>query len=667
MGENRLCLGCMENKGEALICPHCGYRENTPFSADYLAPGTILNERYLVGRMIRSNGEGATYIAFDKVISCKVFVREFMPTTLCRRSVSGAMIGSLPNKLPQYKALMAEFSELYKSMARKLRSVNHINRVIDVFFENNTSYAVSEYFDGMDFVEYLKQSTGDISWEQVKKLFAPLFTSLGIVHNAGIIHRGISPETLYVTSRGELKLIGFGTSSVRTKGTELEPELFDGYTAPEQYSPLNRQGTRTDVYGICAVIYRALTGCRPAGAEDRMINDDLCPPDNVNDEIPENVSEVIMRGMAVSGDERIGDITTLVTELFETDKEKDEDKGRTNVISTSEITKQLRENAKEAEIDIDEDTDDYKSSNYEAKHNNSSLDRIKIPLVIGVLLLAILMVIAVILLGFFAKRDAGKSNNNYSMYFSSAISDNIETVQNESRNETLESESGNVDKQMPQLVGKEYSKIKENGELNGITVSPVYEYSESHAKGIIFEQSVKEGEWINSKSPIKIKVSLGSSYIKVPDYTDKTHDEYLQELDALGIKYEEIPEVNYYYYTGYVTRTSIEPGEVINVKNGDVLVVYYANNDWSNNNNWNNNTAAETTTQQQWTTTQQPATEYTAPPVTDLPITDPPVTDAPITDPPITDPPYTDPPYTDPPVTDPPAPEPDINQNNENT
>ena len=322
MGENRLCLGCMENKGEALICPHCGYRENTPFSADYLAPGTILNERYLVGRMIRSNGEGATYIAFDKVISCKVFVREFMPTTLCRRSVSGAMIGSLPNKLPQYKALMAEFSELYKSMARKLRSVNHINRVIDVFFENNTSYAVSEYFDGMDFVEYLKQSTGDISWEQVKKLFAPLFTSLGIVHNAGIIHRGISPETLYVTSRGELKLIGFGTSSVRTKGTELEPELFDGYTAPEQYSPLNRQGTRTDVYGICAVIYRALTGCRPAGAEDRMINDDLCPPDNVNDEIPENVSEVIMRGMAVSGDERIGDITTLVTELFETDKEK---------------------------------------------------------------------------------------------------------------------------------------------------------------------------------------------------------------------------------------------------------------------------------------------------------------------------------------------------------
>ena len=188
MGENRLCLGCMENKGEALICPHCGYRENTPFSADYLAPGTILNERYLVGRMIRSNGEGATYIAFDKVISCKVFVREFMPTTLCRRSVSGAMIGSLPNKLPQYKALMAEFSELYKSMARKLRSVNHINRVIDVFFENNTSYAVSEYFDGMDFVEYLKQSTGDISWEQVKKLFAPLFTSLGIVHNAGIIH-----------------------------------------------------------------------------------------------------------------------------------------------------------------------------------------------------------------------------------------------------------------------------------------------------------------------------------------------------------------------------------------------------------------------------------------------------------------------------------------------
>ena len=92
------------------------------------------------------------------------------------------------------------------------------------------------------------------------KLFPPIFTTLSLIHNAGIIHRGICPENILITVKGEIKLIGFCISSMRTQNTELNAELYSGYAAPEQYNSLEWQGTWTDVYAISAVLYRMLTG-----------------------------------------------------------------------------------------------------------------------------------------------------------------------------------------------------------------------------------------------------------------------------------------------------------------------------------------------------------------------------------------------------------------------
>ena len=156
MSENKLCMGCMEYKGTSRVCPKCGYVENTPYLPAYIAPETILHERYLVGQLLSSNGQGATYIAYDTAVSCKVLLNEYMPDGLCVRVKGKPTISVNYNNLAQYKALMAEYTELNKSLAKMRSLSSHLTPTLDLFAENNTTYAVYEYIEGVKLVDYLK-------------------------------------------------------------------------------------------------------------------------------------------------------------------------------------------------------------------------------------------------------------------------------------------------------------------------------------------------------------------------------------------------------------------------------------------------------------------------------------------------------------------------------
>ena len=319
MSDLKLCFGCMEPlSSDETVCLHCGYDQHTTCLANYLKPGTVLHERFLVGKMLSANGEGVTYIGYDTSVDCKILIREYFPERLCSRMPNSAAISVNPEHLAQYKALMAEYTELNKALAR-LRNLSHLNPALDMFAENNTTYAVYEYLEGSTLLDYLKENAGELSWNTVRRIFPPLFTTLSLLHNAGVLHRGLSPETIFVTDKGEIKLTGFCISAVRTNDTELDAELFDGYAAPEQYFADRQQGTWTDVYGICAVLYRILTGCRATDAMSRQDYDILVPPNELNPKVPENVSEGIMKGLLLDGAARVRTITDLVTQLFDTE------------------------------------------------------------------------------------------------------------------------------------------------------------------------------------------------------------------------------------------------------------------------------------------------------------------------------------------------------------
>lgn len=588
MGEHKFCYNCMETyDAQRTVCPYCGYDEYTPHNAMYIAPGTILHDRYLVGVLVSYNGEGATYIGYDKVISCKVLIREYMPINLCTRVKDKPIISVNYNNLAKYKAFMAEYTELNKSLAR-LRSNTNINPALDMFAENNTTYTVFEYIEGVKLLDFLKENAGELSWDQITRIFPPLFTTIGILHNAGMIHRAISPETIYINDKGELRLSGFCISAVRTANAGLEYELFKGYAAPEQYSASSssRQGSWTDVYSVCALLYRMLTGCMPTDSLRRLQNDDLCEPYVLNGNIPRHVSRVIMDGMNLSGRNRIQTITELVTRLFEQPAEE-----RNPYFAEEQYADDYnggysqREELPPQNYDDDGyyDDADYDDGDYEENYRYekvNTVDRLKIPVIIGILLMAILMVIAVVFLNMFSKDDdtSGSSFPDRS----SSVADNIIDGTTEPSSEPATEASDSI---MFDLRGKYFENTKEKYK-EYFTLEPIYEYNDEYEKDQIFEQSIEPNAPFNKGDKITVKVSKGKTTAIIPEYDGYTISQYESQLKQAGISnYSLIEERSASSGTPntvtqlQVNGQRVSPGDTFNNAEGQNLIVYYLSKD----------------------------------------------------------------------------------------
>ncbi|MDE6539791.1 MAG: protein kinase, partial [Ruminococcus sp.] len=634
MGERKICYKCMKRYDNGLsICPSCAYAENTPSNPMYISPGTILHDRYLVGVLLEYNGEGATYIAHDTSTECTVFIREYMPVNLCTRMEGKPTIEVGYDSLAKYKAFMAEFTELNKSLAR-LRNNSNINPMLDMFTENNTTYAVFEYIDGVKMLDYLKDNAGELSWEQISKLFPPLFTTLGILHNAGIIHRAICPDTVYITNKGELKLTGFCVSAVRTADSGLEYELFKGYTAPEQYSSSinSRQGSWTDVYGVCALIYRSLTGCMPVDSMRRLKDDELCEPRMLSAKIPRHVSKVIMDGMNLSGCDRIQTITELVTKLFEQPAPKTVE----NTTVTQRITPEKRQSHQnrtpENNTKRQTKPEDYSNTDYEPdnSHNGDyryeTVDKLKVPVIIGILLIAILMIIAVFIINMITDTQTNRQQNSELRQQNTTSASN--NVVSGDTSET-EEETEVPDTLMPDLVGKFYETVSEKYK-DFFTLEPEYEYNNEYEMDMIFWQSIEPDEQIiGGRATVQVKVSKGRETAIIPAYEDMTIVDYQAKLKEAGISNYSIlatksdkvkPDV---VISLQVEGKEVKPGDTFSNKDGKKLIVYYYSESVSVDNSGllMNDTENEQPVSTSEKTTLPPTTVYIEP--------DPPKTTAP--------------------------------------
>ena len=575
MEKLKLCFGCMEtlSKNEK-VCHHCGYDNNSNYNKSYLPPGTVLHSnRYTIGKVLRYNGESALYIAYDNVTACKVQVREYMPINLCTREENSLNIKINDNCLVKYKSLMAEFGELNKSLV-KLRNVGNITPVLDLFDDNNSSYAVYEYTDGVRLIDYLKDNMGELSWEETSKLFPPLLTTLGLLHQAGIVHRAISPDTIYYTSRKELRLTDFCISSVRTKNAELVPELYKGYAAYEQYNLSGKQGTWTDVYGISAVLYKVLTGCMPTEATDRKKHDNLCSPTDINLDIPESVSDAIMQGLSIDIESRIPTITDLVTKLFENNDIKE------NFSSTIKIPRTLVTNDdKKTSNPMPTPSPEKDLSNEIVDETQGSLfDKIKFPLMIGVLLLAIILVLGIVFVNMFSNSDGLDTTNNSALHHNNGFKDdNVVEV-------TDTTTSASITYVMKNFIDKDVDDVLKDEEIKDkLKFDVQYAYNDDYDTGIVFDQSIKSGDKYSEGDTVTIKVSKGPKNIEIPDYKTGsmscyTKEEYIKILESKGIPYELISVVNRGYYSGYVIGIEPSAGEMLNVEKGEVLKVTYTDN-----------------------------------------------------------------------------------------
>lgn len=544
--ETSLCMGCMNDKTYDGPCKLCGYSDTTPCIPTYLAPKTFLSERYIVGKVISYNGEGAVYIGYDTAAGAKVTIKEFMPDTLCSRKKGETEITVDHSAAALYKTYMSEFIDLNRTLM-KLRGMSHVQTVLDVFCENNTAYVVFEYINGISLKTYLANSSGEISWEQAKELFSPFFTTLSLVHSAGIIHRGISPSTIFVTDKLELKLSGFAICAARTTGTEIPCEMFAGFAAPEQYTN-EINGTWTDVYGISAVLYRCLTGCTPTEAIARN-GTSLMEPMMINRNVPANISAVIMEGLDISPESRIRTITEFVDRLFTQPKPAEP--------APAEKAKLTRR---------------------EQKQRRERNKTIAVMVIAGLVVAAFIVVFVMTLNGAFSGRGQGAESTAEATV--QATAETVETSAPEDTSAaTSQQEPTSVADtiRMPDFSGRSYDYETERYGST-FTFVPTYEYSDTYASGLMYDQSIDPGKEVTAGVTVAVKVSKGPSRVPLPDYTGQSPDKYIAELSKLNIKYSVETERSNEAEDGYVFKCSVEIGDLVDVENGQEVIVYCAEN-----------------------------------------------------------------------------------------
>lgn len=580
--ETNLCMSCMGELNDHGTCPLCGFFDTESYISSYLAPKTFLDGRYIVGKLIGYCGESALYMGYDTEHNRKVTIREYMPDTLCVRERGEEQITVKPDKMPLYKTYLAEFAELHSTLMRSY-NIRCIQTVLDVFAANNTAYAVMDYIGGISLKAYLTNCGEIMNWEQIKELFPPVLTALSMLHGLGIIHRGISTSTIFVSEKNELRLMDFSISAARTADSEIGYEVFGGFAPPEQYSSTRRNGSWTDVYGISAVLYRCLTGITPPTASERLIEDTLTEPMLINRKIPKNVSDVIMKGMRLEADERISTVTEFVDRLFEQPSIAEDYSAEISIAIPAAAKKaaskpsqgSARNSASKPQSKPSSSKNSRGGKNSKKRKNKADKDKAKF--------IAAASVLGVIILGFI-----------FAMIYTASAGDNIEGTEEDTTStraayttsapqnipgETEPAVTTNVISEgyvLPDFTGAFFSTVSTSNQYSYLIFNATYDFNNDLKSGQIISQDLESGSTVHAGTEINVTVSKGPESLPLPDYSEKTVADYVKELSDMGIKYRIEEEETAETEEGNVVRCSKEIGEMVSVADSEEVVVYSA-------------------------------------------------------------------------------------------
>ena len=302
-----LCPFCTSKVEEsASVCPHCGNSlvfQNEPHQ---LAVGTLLKNRYWVGRVIGKGGFGITYIGYDTTLDAPVAIKEYFPFGLANRhhTISPEVTLSKSESDSGFRHGLDNFIKEARVLAKFMGDPNVVN-VRDYFEENNTAYIVMEYLSGVSMQQYLEKN-GPVPFNELLRVLGPVMDSLDSIHKQGLIHRDISPANLMFMENGSVKLLDFGTVR-NVNGTDnhsLSVILKPGYAPAEQYDSHGSQGPWSDVYALGSTIYKMITGVTPENSMNRMLKDTLKTPTELGASITPLQEKVLLSSMALNPAER---------------------------------------------------------------------------------------------------------------------------------------------------------------------------------------------------------------------------------------------------------------------------------------------------------------------------------------------------------------------------
>lgn len=529
MEATRLCPYCLQPlPGAAQSCPHCGKSFAGRNPGGTLPVGTVLAGRYTVGEMLSIDGEGILYRGAENLGRFRVTIKEYLPITLTAERTAESTLRPKTGSEVLFKTTRMDFADLYRSIQR-ITPANGLEAVLDVVEANNSVYAILENLGGTPLDQWLENHPGTIRPDDACTMLQPVFEGVAAMHKIGLVHRGICPENIRVMENDRCRLAGYATVGLRTAGSGLHEQLYEGYSAPEQYSTAEFEGRYTDEYSLAAVFYRMVCGQAPVPAAQRMVADSNPRAKSVNGSLPLYVSQVLQLGLRLRPMERI----QTVPQLYQ-------------ALSSKEYTAELTRTMK-PETPV-------RTAPPEPERKEHLLS-------LKALLAGIVILLSILIL----------------LTLWSVLSQHIhQPAASAAESEPASSEVMVPQNLVPNFIGMDYTQVQNNREYTSMYLFYVTEeYSDTAPAGQIIQQEPSADTVLKAGETIQLVVSKGPQMAEMPNIIGFTQDGAVKELEARGLVASCFMVVNDgSYASGCVVRTSEEPGTKVEV--GTVITVYIA-------------------------------------------------------------------------------------------
>ena len=529
MEATRLCPYCLQPlPGAAQSCPHCGKSFAGRNPGGTLPVGTVLAGRYTVGEMLSIDGEGILYRGAENLGRFRVTIKEYLPITLTAERTAESTLRPKTGSEVLFKTTRMDFADLYRSIQR-ITPANGLEAVLDVVEANNSVYAILENLGGTPLDQWLENHPGTIRPDDACTMLQPVFEGVAAMHKIGLVHRGICPENIRVMENDRCRLAGYATVGLRTAGSGLREQLYEGYSAPEQYSTAEFEGRYTDEYSLAAVFYRMVCGQAPVPAAQRIVADSNPRAKSVNGSLPLYVSQVLQLGLRLRPMERI----QTVPQLYQ-------------ALSSKEYTAELTRTMK-PETPV-------RTAPPEPERKEHLLS-------LKALLAGIVILLSILIL----------------LTLWSVLSQHIhQPAASAAESEPASSEVMVPQNLVPNFIGMDYTQVQNNREYTSMYLFYVTEeYSDTAPAGQIIQQEPSADTVLKAGETIQLVVSKGPQMAEMPNIIGFTQDSAVKELEARGLVASCFMVVNDgSYASGCVVRTSEEPGTKVEV--GTVITVYIA-------------------------------------------------------------------------------------------
>lgn len=449
------------------------------------------------------------------------------------------------NRFVAMKVLKQEFSEnenfvsKFRVEAQAAAGLAHPNivNVYDVGEENGIYYIVMELVEGITLKKYIEKKAR-ISYKEAVSIAIQVSMGIEAAHNHHIIHRDIKPQNIIISKEGKVKVTDFGIAKAATSNTITSNVMGSvHYTSPEQARG-GYSDEKSDIYSLGITLFEMLTGRVPFNGETTVaiaikhIQEEMPSPQEFVPEIPDSVSQIVLKCCQKSPDRRYQSMGELAEDLKQSLMNPDEDfvvfnnpdeEAATRSITDTEmeeIKKQsdkrdyeesLRLRNETGEIDTGEDED------YEEDYN-PKMERITtiLAIIVGVVVCCIIVVLLIKIFGHWGGKNDVSGNDV-------------------SRNETVEEEEEDTEPvEMIPVVGLQVEEARKALINLGLKVELEYEESEEYGAGIVMNANLVAGAEIKKGTLVVLTVSSGMEGIRVPDVTGLTYENALSTLTASG-------------------------------------------------------------------------------------------------------------------------------------